>query len=152
MFLERQILRFCNSAFQGAVLFRAEERRTAVVGVLLGLHLGQVDLIGFAAAAAFFPHQLPFYQLAKGGCDSLLTDTQLPGQGQPGIDDKDFAVFIDPALAAGELKAVEQKGVGQLGLQAQVGVLFRNEASGFVVLRMKTADMMIPEDARSPYR
>lgn len=31
-------------------------------------------------------------------------------------------------------------------------VLFRNEASGFVVLRMKTADMMIPEDARSPYR
>ena len=31
-------------------------------------------------------------------------------------------------------------------------VLFYNEASRFSVLRMKTADMMIPEDARSPYR
>ena len=31
-------------------------------------------------------------------------------------------------------------------------VLFYNEASKFAVLRMKTADMMIPEDARSPYR
>ena len=31
-------------------------------------------------------------------------------------------------------------------------VLFYNEASRFAVLRMKTADMMVPEDARSPYR
>lgn len=31
-------------------------------------------------------------------------------------------------------------------------VLFHNETSRFAVLRMKTADMMIPEDARSPYR
>ena len=29
-------------------------------------------------------------------------------------------------------------------------VLFYNEASRFSVLRMKTADMMVPEDARSP--
>lgn len=31
-------------------------------------------------------------------------------------------------------------------------VLFYNETSRFSVLRMKTADMMVPEDARSPYR
>ena len=31
-------------------------------------------------------------------------------------------------------------------------VLFHNETSRFAVLRMKTADMSIPEDARSPYR
>lgn len=31
-------------------------------------------------------------------------------------------------------------------------VLFYNEASRFAVLRMKTADRMVPEDARSPYR
>lgn len=31
-------------------------------------------------------------------------------------------------------------------------VLFYNEASRFSVLRMKTADQLVPEDARSPYR
>ena len=58
----------------------------------------------------------------KSGGHALLANPQFPGQLFAGEDDKDLAVIVDPAVPAGELEAVEQKGIGHLGLQAHVRV------------------------------
>ena len=86
------------------------------------LHLGKIYLVGVTPAASLFPNKLQLRQLVKRSSHTLLADSQLLGQFFARKDDKDLAVVVDPAVSAGELEAVEQEGVGHLGIQAHVRV------------------------------
>ena len=106
MVLGLRILRFFRfkkrrirgSGTAGFIRFRAE-RCALVVGVVDGRDAGQIDLIGVAAPAAFFPYQLKLRQLAKGRCDALLTDAKLLRQRLAGEDHKYLACIVHPAVA-----------------------------------------------------
>lgn len=93
-----------------------------VGGIVPGLHLGQINLIGVLAAAALFPDQFPLRQGTERGSDPFLTDVQFFRQGQAWKGHKDLAVVVDPAFPAGELKAVEEEGVSNIGVQIHVRV------------------------------
>ena len=96
--------------------------RTGVGRVVFRLDAGQIDLVGVAPAAAFLPDQVQLRQLLKRRCNALLANAQFPGQLFAREDHKDLAVVIDPAVPAGELEAVEQEGIGYLGVQAHIRI------------------------------
>lgn len=77
-------------------MFLWDKGGTGIRRVILGLDVGQVNLIGIALAVA------------------LLTDTQFLCQLFPGEDNENLALIIDPAVPVGELEAVQEKGVGDL--------------------------------------
>ena len=79
-------------------------------------------MIGVTAAAALFPDEFQLHQLLERCRYPLLTDPQFFGEGLAGKDHKDLTALIDPAIFAGELEAVQKKGVGHLGLQTHFTV------------------------------
>ena len=129
MVLGRQILRFFRikkrrirgSGTAGFIRFRAK-RHTFVVGIIDGRDAGQIDLIGVAAPAALFPDELKLRQLAKGRCDALLTDAKLLRQRLAGEDHEHLTGIVHPAVAPGELKAVQKKGVRHLRVQTHIRI------------------------------
>ena len=68
--------RIRGSGTAGFIRFRAK-RCAFIAGIVDGRDAGQIDLIGVAAPAAFFPDELKFRQLAECRCDALLTDAKL---------------------------------------------------------------------------
>ena len=89
---------------------------------LLMLHQGQIDLIGVAPAAPLLPNQPSGGQLLHGFNGLSVADLHLIGQGVAGVDDEHRPVLIHPAVEPGELKAVEQEGIGHLALQGQAHI------------------------------
>ena len=137
--LERHILRFLRhrSGFGGrfstvktrriggsciAKMLLRDKGRAGVLGVVLGQDMGQINLVGVATAAAFFPDQVSLRQRLERRRHPLLADAKLLRKLLPGEDHKDLPLFVGPAVPAGELKAVQQKGIRHLGVQTHVRV------------------------------
>ena len=132
----------------GGTVIRVYKGGAGVVRVVLGHHGSQVNLVGVAPAAPLLPDQVQLLQCAESRRHPLLADPQLPCQLFPGEDDEYLPEVVHPAVPAGELKAVEQKGIGHLGVQAHTGVPgIRKQPAGHLHM-VNTLHVRLPHERK----
>ena len=120
--IRRLVILFQNCHFCRSYL-RAERRAVITVGRLfVQRHLGQEDTVGHTAALPLLPDQAPVRQFLKAGYRLAVGNLQLPCQILARVDDVHLAVPVHPAVAAGQLVAVEQERVGHFALQTHIHV------------------------------
>ena len=96
----------------------------AVGAMVRMLHQGQINLVSIPPATPLLPDEPGGGEPLHGFNDLPIAHLHFLCQGTAGKDNKYRSVLIDPAVEPGELEAVEQKGIGYLGLQGQTCVMW----------------------------